>query len=347
MRLVTGLAEVLDDLAWAELRLRRAWPRSAEHLLLDLDDPSSEGRVAGQWFADRATATRVAGATVGAERRGRVVLQPHGADRKLTALASLVRRPDSRLIAHRPERRAVVVLDGGSAYAKLVPRRKIETLRHRSRRAARLPIRTPALVDCDTGDMVITKALPGVPLPELLTGPRAEEALTVVGTAVARLHRCAPPAGSSLHGPADEVAVTEGWERWARAYGLPPLDAVRDAPSYPPPPPTLRLIHRDLHDGQFLLSADADGRLTADGVGLLDFDLMAAGDPALDLGNLVEHLYLRARQGTLSDPDSARNALLAGYDPDDATTSRIAAYRTLTARRLTALYAFRVPNLVT
>jgi hypothetical protein len=346
MRLVTGLAEVLDDLAWAELRLRRAWPRSAEHLLLDLDDPSSEGRVAGQWFADRATATRVAGATVGAERRGRVVLQPHGADRKLTALASLVRRPDSRLIAHRPERRAVVVLDGGSAYAKLVPRRKIETLRHRSRRAARLPIRTPALVDCDTGDVVITKALPGVPLPELLTGPRAEEALTVVGTAVARLHRCAPPAGSSLHGPADEVAVTEGWERWARAYGLPPLDAVRNDPC-PPPPRRLQLIHRDLHDGQFLLSADADGRLTADGVGLLDFDLMAAGDPALDLANLIEHLHLRFRQRVLPDANSAVEALLGGYDPDDDVLSRVTFYRALAARRLAGLYSFRTTNLVT
>ena len=87
---------------------------------------------------------------------------------------------------------------------------------------------------------------------------------------------------------------------------------------------SLRLIHRDLHDGPFLLATDAAGDFTDNGVGLLDFDLMAAGDPALDLANLVEHLLLRRRQGVLADAESAVEALLTGHQPDEDTSSRVA-----------------------
>ena len=66
---------------------------------------------------------------------------------------------------------------------------------------------------------------------------------------------------------------------------------------------------------------------------------MAAGDPALDLANLVEHLLLRGRQGVLADPDSAVEALLSGYRPDEDTSSRVTSYRAPSARRLVAVYA--------
>lgn len=334
----------LDDLDRADLRLRRSWPRSADHLLLDLDDPVTGRQVAGQWFADPAVAATVAAATDGARSCGRVVVQPHGSDRKLSALAPLLRRSGARLVAHRPERRAVVALAGEARFAKVVPARRLGRLRHTARRAADLPISTPAVVT-DDAPYLTSRALPGTPLSELLAGPRCHEALFAVGAAVARLHCTAPPAGSSVHGPGDEVAVTEGWERWAQAYGMPlPTPA---ATPWPAPSTTLRLIHRDLHDGQFLLGVDADGRFTDTGVGLLDFDLMAAGDPALDLANLIEHLLLRGRQGVLADPASAVQALLSGYRPDEDTSSRVTSYRALSARRLAAVYAFRAPNLVT
>jgi thiamine kinase-like enzyme len=74
---------------------------------------------------------------------------------------------------------------------------------------------------------------------------------------------------------------------------------------------------------------------------------MAAGDPALDLANLIEHLVLRARQGVIADEESAVEALLQGYQPDEDTSSRVATYRALAARRLVAVYAFRTTNLVT
>lgn len=339
-----AFAAVLDDLDRAALRLRRSWPRSGEHLLLDLDDLVSGERVAGQWFADPAVAATVTAATPGARGHGRVVLQPGGGDRKLTVLAPLLRRPGARLVAHRPERRAVVATGGGAQFVKVVPPRRLNQLRHTTRRAAGLPVRTPEVLD-DAAPHLATRALPGTPLSELLSGPRCDEALHAVGSAVARLHAVTPPAGSSVHGPDDEAAVTGRWERWASAYGIRLPKAV-DAPP-PAAPGGLRLIHRDLHDGQLLLEAGADGRFTDNGVGLLDFDLMAAGDPALDLANLVEHLHLRRRQGVLADAGSAVEALLSGYRPDHAVTSRIAGYRALAARRLAVVYAFRAPDLVT
>ncbi|MFT4165413.1 MAG: phosphotransferase [Microlunatus sp.] len=356
--------DVLADLGVAGVALRRAWPRSGEQLLLDLDDLERPGdRVAGQWHADIDIAQRVVNDTEGACRRGRVVLQPGGADRRLTKLAALLRRPDSRLVAHRPERRAVVELDGGARFAKLVPRRRLGGLRHAALRADRLPIRTPQVLPDEAERMLVTAALPGTPLSELLSGPRAVEALQAVGSALARLHRCPPPAGATVHGPQDEVAVTTRWEDWARTYqlpvrapesGAPEADVAADAATVrsdsggpPTPASSLRVIHRDLHDGQFLLTAGPDGRFQADGVGLLDFDLVAAGDPALDLANLIEHLWLRERQGLLSHAESAVRALLNGYGPDEDVLGRVIAYRALTARRLAALYCFRASNLAT
>ena len=352
--------DVLADLGAAGVALRRAWPRSGEHLLLDLDDLECrddlghcvDQRVAGQWFADLEVAKEAASGTEGACRRGRVVLQPGGADRRLTGLSTLVRRPDSRLIAHRPERRAVVALDGGARFAKLVPRRRLGGLRHAALRADRLPIRTPHVLPDHAERMLVTAALPGTPLSELLRGPRAEEALRAVGAALARLHRCPAPAGATVHGPQDEVAVTTRWEDWARTYQLPVRAPEPRVPepraSEPPTPaaPSLRVIHRDLHDGQLLLTSGPEGRLQADGVGLLDFDLVAAGDPALDLANLIEHLLLRERQRVLADAESAVKALLDGYCPDEDVLGRVIPYRSLTARRLGALYCFRAPNLV-
>ena len=342
---MTGsFAVALDDLDRADLRLRRSWPRSADHLLLDLDDRVTGRQGAGQWIAAPAVAAAVAAATDGAWSRGRVVVQPGGSDRKLTTLAPLLRRPGARLVAHRPERRAVVALAGGSHVAKVVPARRLGRLRHTTRRAAQLPIRTPALV-ADESPYLTSRALPGTPLSALLAGPHRDEALRAVGAAVARLHRTAPPAGSSVHGPDDEVAVTRGWERSAQAYGITLAPGVESP--LPAPPTSLRLIHRDLHDGQFLLTRDGAGHFTDNGVGLLDFDLMAAGDPALDLANLVEHLWLRWRQGMIPDAESAAEALLNGYQPDEDTSSRVTSYRAPSARRLAAVYAFRAPNLVT
>ena len=74
------LGAVREAAAAGGLRVRRAWPRSEDHLLLDL--AGADGSVAGQWFDDPDRAAEVAAATPGAQllpggkEPARLVLQP-------------------------------------------------------------------------------------------------------------------------------------------------------------------------------------------------------------------------------------------------------------------------------
>jgi hypothetical protein len=112
-----------------DLTLRRAWPRAADHLLLEY--VTGDGRiVAGQWFADSQRLQQVARKTARAaaaalamypQERGTaiaaptaivagavsgVLLQANGADRALPGLAPLLGCPAAALLAHRPDSRA-------------------------------------------------------------------------------------------------------------------------------------------------------------------------------------------------------------------------------------------------
>ena len=125
--------EIDDDAARAlgrapgPLTLRRAWPRATEHLLLEYVDDRG-AFVPGQWFEDADRCVHVAARTgergTAVVRKGAttVLLQSGGADRKLTALAAVMDRPGAVLLAHRPERRAVVRVPGagGDRYVKVV-----------------------------------------------------------------------------------------------------------------------------------------------------------------------------------------------------------------------------------
>ncbi|GAA1437291.1 hypothetical protein GCM10009616_38850 [Microlunatus lacustris] len=338
----TSFALVRAELAEAGLTLVRAWPRSPEHLLLDV---GSDGRrVAGQWCADPADAVRTARRTPGARSCGRVVLQPDGADRRLPGLAALVAEPGSRLVGHRPGRRAVVeVADGGGRhFVKVVPPPKQPALLAAARRAAALPLRTPVVRSADGAiGTVATEALTGTPLTDWLGGADADAALTAVGTALSRLHALTPPAGLAEHDAAAERAVTARWAGFADAFGL--HHGPEDEPAAPPRPLRRVLVHRDVHDGQLLLAPGPDGPEP----GVLDFDLMALGDPALDLANLVAHLELRARQGVLADPAAATAVLLAAYRPDAAVRAALPCYLALARHRLRCVYGFRSADLVT
>ncbi|TFV53665.1 hypothetical protein E4P41_20890, partial [Geodermatophilus sp. DF01-2] len=93
-------------------------------------------------------------------------------------------------------------------------------------------------------------------------------------------------------------------------------------------------LHRDLHDRQVLVADDGS-------VGLLDFDLLAAGEPALDLANLLAHLSLRQHQGLVTDAGPLRAAVLEGYRPAPAVAARVPVREAVTRLRLAAVYAFR------
>lgn len=115
----------------APLRLHRLTPHTPTHFSLHYHD--EQGRsVAGQWLQAAAEFRRIIKATQPPAAAPRaavhalpalgVLLQIGGADRKLTGLAPLVAQPGAELLVHHPERRAVVRLQGETAfcYGKVV-----------------------------------------------------------------------------------------------------------------------------------------------------------------------------------------------------------------------------------
>lgn len=327
------------------LILRRAWPRDHEHLLCEYAAPDG-ARVAGQWFADprrlRAVAARTPGDVTILEADG-VLLQPGGADRRLPALRALTGAPDAELVAHRPERRAVVRRPVGerATYAKVVRPGRAAKLAERAAHAAaaaRGAFRTPALRSFDDAHgIVVWDELAGRSLFALGSTPQAVEGWQRAGEAIACLHD-GPTAGVPTHHARDELALTQRWLSHAAGFGLlPPIDVAASlARLLDGAPARIGLLHRDLHDKQLVHQPGAP-------IGLLDVDTLAVGERALDLANLLAHVELRLRQQRLGTAaaHTARDAVLQAYRPDPATLRRVSAYATASRLRLAAVYAFR------
>jgi Ser/Thr protein kinase RdoA (MazF antagonist) len=98
------------------------------------------------------------------------------------------------------------------------------------------------------------------------------------------------------------------------------------------------LLHRDLHDKQVMI--DARGR-----AGLLDFDTVARGEPALDLANMLAHLDLRVMQRRCTPQAGAEagRAFIEGYAPSPAVLGRVPEYRAAALLRLACVYSYRPP----
>lgn len=94
-------------------------------------------------------------------------------------------------------------------------------------------------------------------------------------------------------------------------------------------------IHRDLHDRQLLWDGD---ELT-----LLDLDLGASGEIALDLGNLWAHAEVRRRQGVLSATGLSQLTELLGSAVEalNADPVRVAIHRSAARLRIAFVHAFR------
>jgi tRNA A-37 threonylcarbamoyl transferase component Bud32 len=351
------------------LRVRRAWPRSDDHVLLDLAGTAGTAGgdgTAGQWLADPGRARRVAEETAAGGAGGSaaavisggttaipgsgVVCQPGGRDRRLRVLESLVADDGAVLISHRPERRAVVRLATGD-YAKVVRPGRAPALGAAARQAASAGLRVPAVTAMDPRrGVVTTAALPGRPLYDLLTDHRVPEpvvlaAARATGEALAQLHSAPVPAGAAGHDAAAEAEVAARWVSLAAthltlptAVAEPLVRALEQARSGLVEHRSLHgpsLLHRDLHDGQVLVDGDR--------IGMVDFDLAAAGEPALDLANLLVHLELRWHQGAFGAQRlrACRDAVLSGYRPGRDTAARLPAYALATRVRLVAVYSFR------
>ena len=119
------IASLITELAAAGLGLRKGQARDAGRIIMELDGP--DGVCAGQWRAEQTDTLRAAthladefgSRSVRLLADGHLLVQYAGADCRLPRLHGLAAQPGAQLVAHRPDRRAVVRLDPGR-YVKVV-----------------------------------------------------------------------------------------------------------------------------------------------------------------------------------------------------------------------------------
>jgi aminoglycoside phosphotransferase (APT) family kinase protein len=254
-----------------------------------------------------------------------------------------VARCEARLLRHKPGRRAlvryVIELADGRREALLGKLRAKAPDRHTARihdtlRVAGLDGAGPASVGVppargriDDLHLWLQEEVPGTPLGSLLAPGADPGPLARTGAALARLH-ATPPATTRRWTLADEADVLDGALRRTaerlRGANLPqearPGEYARDisktlsaiarearARLAALAPAPSRGLHRDFYFDQVLV----DGAR----IWLVDFDLHARGDAAIDIGNFLAHLDelgLR-RYGGADALAPQAEAFLAGY----------------------------------
>lgn len=204
---------------------------------------------------------------------------------------------DATLMAHRLGKRAVIRLrgvDGRTRYARLRTDKSRSGLtafaRHNAlweafRDDPALGLPAPLGEDAALG-LALFAELPGAP--PVFAGLAGFRACNAIGAAIARLQSM-PADDLPTHGGDKEAELLAVWFGRLEAVlpdraGLlrPGIEDVRKALA------SSRMArvpcHRDLHEKQILIEGAR--------AGLLDFDTLSLGDPAMDAGNLMAHLCL-------------------------------------------------------
>lgn len=257
----------------------------------------------------------------------------------------------ARVVSFRPGRRAVLrsVDPGRPLWWKVLPPAKAARLRERALAAEALLARgggdafqVARLVDDRSAEGLLGfEEIGGRPLHDLLVedDPGAPGALDASARALAAF-QSAEASGPGLP-EAPRLLPPEGWLELARPHlGAAAARFESGLALLPPPaapPPALRPVHGDLHDRNLLVGAGAPG--------IIDLDLLHAGDPADDAGNLAAHVLLRALQrgaGAAAGRRDARRFLRSwraagGSSPRRAVDAVVA--RTLF--RLAVIHHFR------
>jgi aminoglycoside phosphotransferase (APT) family kinase protein len=178
--------------------------------------------------------------------------------------------------------------------------------------------------------LLLQHPAPGVRLDALLSGAEALSSLHLTGRALADLHAIDVVIGSPAH-MADHLRELVRPHPRELANALPLLArrvdrllrTLLDADARWPGARRHALIHRDVHPKQLF----RDGERLC----LIDWDLAAHGDAALDLGNLSA--YLKARRGMCDD---SVGVLLHGYAQSGGADvlERVPVYEAFTYLRL-------------
>lgn len=236
-------------------------------------------------------------------------------DAKLPLSARLQTENGWRVLSYRPGRRLVVLISRDERANVFKGHRK-----SRSARAAvsqgvaegamrRGAFRVPRLLGHDgLHEALIFEFLAGR---EVELGPESVPLYARLGEKLAVFQGDESARDVGAFGWREELEVLERWRKkvldatgtlpggWAEAHARLAEHAARL------PPAVLGLAHRDLHDRQV---HEENGE-----VALLDFDLLARADVALDPGNLVAHLRWRGLQGLHGADAASTRALEAAF----------------------------------
>jgi len=161
------------------------------------------------------------------------------------------------------------------------------------------------------------------------------------GQTLRQLHSLPAPTGAPIHPAAAEIQVLN---KWLQQLGwLAPAATQALAPYYAQVCAGLQasslspaLLHRDFYDKQLFVTAQGT-------TGLLDFDLLAVGEAALDVANALVHFELRALQGyyDLVTAERAIEAFLLAYASSATVWQRVQAYADATRLQLACVYGCR------
>ncbi len=273
-------------------------------------------------------------------------------DAKLPLAARLQTENGWRVLSYRPGRRLVVLVTRGERHERTNVFKG-----HRKLRSARAAVsqgvaegamrrgafRVPRLLGHDgLHEALIFEFLAGR---EVELGPESVPLYARLGAKLAVFQGDENARDIGVFAWRDELEVLERWKKkvleatgtlphgWTETHARLAERADRL------PPAVLGLAHRDLHDRQV---HQEDGEIA-----LLDFDLLARADVALDPGNLVAHLRWRGLQGLHGADAASARALEAAFltglgrggEPD--FEKRLAFYTASAFLRLALVYRLR------
>lgn len=258
-------------------------------------------------------------------------------------------RSEPKLLAHRLNRRAVIMLenlDGArmvwKTYKKSSQKAQAAVVLHELLISTAFgessPVRVPdVLGQSQRWPGYLMKSVDGVAVGDLKGSARCN-GMSLAGLALGRLHGL-PLRLQTHHSLEEELVLLQSWVDLTSSLFPPRAATLAKAFAH-----VARLlsdtadltadciVHRDFHEGQVIV---AGIRAT-----LIDFDTACNGEPALDIGNFLAHLDHSALSTGISTEDDAA-AFIKAYQSTTASVSdaRVRAHRAATLLRLSCIHA--------